>query len=144
MLAQRYKLLLLWFLASLTLFGCFQTTSPPNQIQPLTSPGGKFVLTVPIEKRSGCNARVWKVTISDGQGKQLYKDNDSEFVGNLQVYWVWDKEDRVWLYNSDTSKVFYWELTEGEWGKVRWGYGRTKEVGGDLKPPSELYPPYVE
>jgi len=62
----------------------------------------------------------------------------------LQVYWVWDKEDRVWLYNSDTSKVFYWELTEGEWVKIRWGYGRTKEVEGDLKPPSELYPSYVE
>jgi len=110
----------------------------------LTSPSGKFVLTVPIEKRSGYNARVWKVTISDRQGRQLYKDNASEFVGNLKVYWIWDEEDRVWLYNSDTSEVFYWELMGSEWIKVRWGYGKTKEMEGDLTPPSELYPPYVE
>ena len=140
MLAQRYRLLLPGVLASLILFGCSRTTSPPNQRQPLTSPSEKFVLTVPIEERSGYDARVWQVTISAGQGEQLYQDHDSEFVGNLQVYWVWDKEDRVWLYNSDTSEVFYWELTESEWVKVRWGYGRTKEVEGDLKPPSELYP----
>jgi hypothetical protein len=72
-----------------------------NQRSPSTSPSGKYVLTVPIERDPTVgNLRYWRVTISDTTGKQLHKDN-SKFIGALNVYWCWDSADRVWLYNSD-------------------------------------------
>ena len=104
-------------------------------------------LTVPIERNElnpeYHNTRVWKVTISDPDDYLLYKDDESGFVGYLNVYWVWDSEDRVWLYNSDTGQVFFWELADGEWLKTEWGHGKVREIDRDLAPPPELYPPYV-
>jgi hypothetical protein len=86
---------------------------------------------------------VWKVTISDQDGKLLYKDENSELVGYLNAYWLWDGQDRVWLYNSDTGQVFFWELSDGEWPKTEWGHGRVGDIDRGLTPPPELYPSYV-
>ena len=143
---QRYLVLLL---PLALVFGCLQTQSlPPNQQQSLISPSGKYVLTVPIERNETnpeyYNTKVWKVTIFDQDGNLLYKDDESEFVGYLNVYWVWGSEDRVWLYNSDTGRVFFWELSDGEWLKTEWGYGKMPEIDRDLAPPPELYPPYAQ
>ena len=54
---------------------------PPNQQQPLASPSGRYVLTLPIESNEVNpqyqGTRVWKVTISDPDGDLLYKDDAS-------------------------------------------------------------------
>ncbi len=144
MIRWRYLALLLFLVVTLS---CGQTrsTSPPNQQQPLPSSSGQYVLTVPIEEGLAYdNVQVWQVTIADAQGNLLYKDEQSQFVGTLNVYWVWDADDRVWLYNSDTGRVFFWELVGGVWVKTEWGYGRVREIERDVEPPPELYPPYVE
>jgi hypothetical protein len=39
------------------------------------------------------------------------REYHSEFVGYLNAYWLWDSQDRLWLYNSDTGRVFFWELS---------------------------------
>jgi len=73
---------------AVTIAGCAPPAPKPNKVQPMPSPSGKFVLTIPIERNPAYhNSPVWKVTISDGTGSQLYKDDSSEFVGNLNVYW---------------------------------------------------------
>ncbi len=131
------------------IFGCSQRQPPfPNQQQPLISPSGRYVLTVPIEENRVTpeyyNTSVWKVTISDRDGNLLYMENDSEFVGILNIYWIWDDEDRVWLFNSDTSCIFFWEFVNGEWVKTKWGYGQVQEINRNLSPPLELYPTYVQ
>jgi hypothetical protein len=146
-MAQRRCPLLLLLLA--LAFGCRLRTElpPPNQQQPLTSPSGSYILTVPIEPNevnpTYQNTKVWKVTISRPGGDVLYKDEASEFVGYLNVYWIWDAGDRAWLYNSDTGRVHFWELVEGEWVKTEWGHGQVREIDRDLAPPPDLYPPYV-
>jgi hypothetical protein len=119
--------------------------SKPNQRQPSTSPSGKYVLTVPIEagRKSGSDG-VWTVTICDSHGKQLYQDDDSNFIEALNVYWIWDDDDRVWLYNSDTSDVFVWELEAGKWTKARWGYGKNRQSRREIYPPPGLYPDYAK
>jgi len=126
--------------------GCsLRDGAPANQQQPSKSPSGRYVLTVPIETASGqSGTRMWRVTIHDAQGKLLYRDGASEFVGNLNVYWTWDGDDHVWLYSSDTGEVFFWELAGGAWARARWGYGRTRQIERDLAPPAGLYPPYVK
>jgi len=112
---------------------CYGDRPRPNQEEPLTSPSGKYVLTVPIETAQDSH-RYWRVTISDRNGRVLYKD-DSRFVGNLNVYWNWDNQDRVWLRNSDDGAVYYWEadITNG-WQRHRWDWNENNS----LSPPAGL------
>lgn len=64
-------------LAAATLSCCRQRQSKPNQQSPLTSPGGKYVLTVPIEKdATQDNLHYWQVQIADSTGNVDYKDTE--------------------------------------------------------------------
>lgn len=115
---------------------CSPPAPKPNQSTPSTSPSGKYVLTVPIERDpSDRNLPFWRVTISDATGKQLYKD-DSKFIGTLNVYWCWDSADRVWLYNSDDGAIYVWQIIDGQWQRSPF------TLAGPLKPPEELLPDY--
>jgi hypothetical protein len=89
------------------------------------------------------DAPAWIVAISDASGKLEYQDTDSDFIGTLMVYWCWDQEDRVWLYNSDDGKVWYWERKEGMWLKTLWGRRDEKHAESQPQPPSEVFPPYA-
>ena len=123
-------------LAALVITGCGPVAPKPNKRTSSTSPSGKFVLTVPIERDpTDRNLPFWRVTISDTTGKQLYKD-DSKFIGTLNVYWCWDSADRVWLYNSDDGAVHFWQLMDGRWQ-------RSPPEAGTAKPPDELFPDYA-
>jgi hypothetical protein len=113
----------------------------PNQKQPFSSPIGIYILRVPIEPvliatDPGNEHYYWRVTISDTSGKLLFKD-DSSFVGNLNVYWYWDKDDRAWLNNSDDGSVYYWQHdSKGSWKRYEW-----QESNKELpEPPAELFP----
>ena len=113
-------------------------TDKPNQKQPFHSPTGKYILRVPIEVDTEDQHRYWRVTITDPNGKLLFKDN-SPFVGNLNVYWYWDKDDRVWLENSDDGYVYYWQHDDnGEWKRYDWERGNKEPP----QPPAELFPEY--
>jgi hypothetical protein len=97
------------------------------------SPSGKYVLTVPIEKAAD-NLHYWSVTISDRNGNVLFKD-DSEFAGHLNVYWAWDKEDRVWLQNSDNGYTYYWKLdNENHWRRYQCDHGTPESLPCSLSP----------
>ena len=116
----------------------------PDQQSPLTSPSEKYVLTMPIEKdTTRRNFSYWHVTISDRDGKVVHKDTTSTFVGHLNVYWTWDQDDRVWLYNSDDGTVWFWEQADGAWTKNKYGYGRTKEIDREIAPPKKFYNNHV-
>jgi len=105
------------------LLGCGPPAPRANQKQRTTSPNGKYVLTVPIEAQTTNpkynGTRVWKVTIADTSGAVLCKDEQSTMVGNLSVYWGWDDQNRVWLYNSDDGAIWRWEVTPEGWKKFR-------------------------
>jgi len=123
--------------------GCGERGAPANQRQHLTSPSGRFVMTMLIGPTpSSWDIGVWKVTISTPAGELLFKDEDSKFLASFSVYWVWDQDDRLWLYNSDDSDVYFFARgsTDNQWSKVLWGQGRANE--SDCSP-SGLYPPYV-
>lgn len=132
--------IVLYLLPVLTMSGALLITSqmpkPPNQQDPAVSPSGTYVLTMPIEQS------LWRVTIRDRKGRLLFRD-DSEFIGQLSVYWAWDEQDRVWLFNSDDSAVYFWETTPQGWRRTRWGHGRKREIPRELAPPTLLYPDYT-
>ena len=108
---------------------------------------GRYTLNVLIEENQinpeYSGTKVWKVTIAEAE-RVVYQDDGSEFVGNLMVYWLWDMEDRVWLYNSDTAEVYFWELDDSEWIKTKWGAGTEREIDREIMPPADLYPPYAQ
>jgi hypothetical protein len=103
-----------------------------NQRSPVTSPNGLYILEVPIENR------LWTVKIFDQQHRLLYADQDSDFLGRFNSYWNWDKNNRVWMYNSDNGEIDYWESRAGKWQKQTWN-----QQDSSLEPPREMYPDYA-
>ena len=135
-----------YLLPSLAFFlvaGCARQP-PPNKVQPMPSPSGAYVLTMPIgDHPRYADTPAWIVTITAVSGNIEYRDDDSDFIGTLNVYWFWDEEDHVWLYNSDDGGVWFWERVDGQWIKTCWGQGKDREIDCDLTPPLEVYPPYA-
>jgi hypothetical protein len=86
----------------------------------------------------------WHVTISDSHGAVIYRDHEESFPGQFNVHWMWDDQDRVWLYDSDDGSVYFYELTEGKWKKESWGYGNTRQIERDISPPDSLCPHYAK
>lgn len=127
----------------LVLAGCSAREMPINHMQDVMSPSSEYILSVPIEKAEDGH-KYWFVTITDNGGVEVYKDVDTEFVGNLNVYWIWDEEDRVWLYSSDTGRTYVWIQSDSEWTKHFWGLGKNvRKYKENIKPPATLYPDYV-
>lgn len=139
--------------AAIVAIGVFapRPPTPPNQQQGSPSPSGKYVLFVPNNERSEnptyAQLEVWKVTIKDTEGNVLYRHEESDFLSHLSVYWTWDADDRVWLYNTDDGNVHFWESNGEVWSHSAWGYGRStrsmhKTIDRDIAPPDSLYPDY--
>ena len=103
------------------------TTAPPsdqpmprsNQRQGQVSPSGKYILSVDCTFRLKVLEPVHRVTITEPDGNLLYRDDDSRFFAGLNVYFGWDPEDRVWLYNSDDGGLWCWSLDGDDWTKSR-------------------------
>jgi hypothetical protein len=126
--------------------GCFSASTARGRQQPLVSPDGNYVLTVPVNESQlpeMSGTPVWMVTISHVDGGVVHQDRMSEFPASFEVYWDWGPEGRVWLYNSDDGSVWFWE-DRGDWIKWMWGHGRNREIDYDIRPPESIYPDYVE
>ena len=102
-------------IAFLVLF-CCGCEAPPNQAQNQLSPSGQYVLSVPQKYQS--KTKVWMVTIKSKDGSLLYQDDDSAMWWGANAYFGWDEQDRVWLYYSDDSSIWRWELVDGKWKKL--------------------------
>lgn len=116
--------------------------SPPQKInkqRPAVSPSGEF------SARVGTRNGYWLIQISDRGGNEFHTEH-TDFVSHLNVYWIWDQEDRFWVFNSDDQSVHCWHRDdEGDWHWLKCGsiYGkRTRE--DDLRPPEDLYPDYAK
>jgi len=107
----------------------------PNQQPKLVSCDSKYTMYMDMKDNR------WVASIYDEQGKKLYSDDNSDFHGQFNVYWTWDDDDRLWLYNSDDSLVYYWIRARGEWQKICWSTESDKNVH-DFYPPKALYPKY--
>lgn len=124
--------------------GCAPTNTLINQKQDSSSPSTKYIVSVPIERADDEN-KYWFVTIKNVAGETIYKDEGKEFSAKLQVYWIWDAADRLWLYSTDTGRVYVWIEKEGNWEKNLWGFGRSNRVYKEaIQPPDDLFPPYLK
>ena len=120
---------------------CTREPAPPNRQQNLKSPSGAHVVTMMKGRDPNLPAtNVWVVSIRDPSGAIEYQDFDSHFIWTLNVYWIWDADDRLWLYNSDDGRVWYWERVDGKWTKNRLRQRHEPPTGPQPNPPPEVYP----
>ena len=140
-ISRVYKIFTLLLMLPFVLCGSCDKKSAPTKgkASAIVSPSGKYTLAVPIEQNSEYyNRPVWKVAIRDKKGKLLFKDDDSTFIGTLSVYFTWDDQDRVWLYNSDNGCVYFYEQIDANWKKQEWGQKRQRTIERNISPPKSL------
>ncbi len=114
------KIIMVILLAFL-MVSCGRHQAKEGQTQPLSSPTGNYIIEMPTYKSNrGLNYPVWTPTIKDKSGKTIYKDNSSELSGYHNSYWDWDKDDRLWIYNSDVGSVDIYYLKNGKWIKEKY------------------------
>ena len=108
------------------------TTPHAGQQQGLASPDGGLSVRVPIVAMQGRDfATYWCPEITALDGTVRFQDSVC-FPARFNVYWGWDAQQRLWVYNSDDGRVWiYAEGPEG-WDRQAW------ERDGELEPPAEL------
>ncbi|MCP4257739.1 MAG: hypothetical protein GY774_09470 [Planctomycetes bacterium] len=123
-----------------------ENSQEPNKRQSVTSPSGKYVLNVPIERSEdhglfGFGEPYRHVIISDPNGNILYRDHRKDFPARFGTYWIWDEKDRAWIFASDEG-IFYYECTNGIWTRNEWWQGNKDNAEKGIRPPMSLYPSY--
>jgi hypothetical protein len=113
------------------LFACTEAPAPPaaprqappdavrvaqaGQESPLASPDGRWVAKVPLSAVPGREfATWWLPEIADADGALHYADPEG-FPGRFNVYWAWDAEDRLWLYETDEGGLWVFAEEAGQW-----------------------------
>ena len=104
------------------------------------SPSGEYSLSLPAEE-SDDGKEYWFVTITDVDGNEVYRDEEAEFPVSVPVYWVWDEENRAWLYSTDSGRVYVWINSDEGWQKHLWGLGKYhRKYREAIEPPEHLFP----
>lgn len=109
----------------------------PNHLNPAPSPDGRY------EARFSSPSPGWDIVVVDTATGNKWKEETS-FMPHLQIYWRWDVNNRLWIYNSDNAGVHFLEPDVEGWTLKDWGWSHTAASGmGHLTPPAELYPEYA-
>ncbi len=111
---------------------------PINKQRPAVSETGQYKAYV------HANFSGWTVDIQDQNGIVL-RNEQTDLLPHLNVYWIWGPNEQLWLYNSDDSEIHCrYAKSNGIWKHVLWGYGDTQKTNMKLgSPPENLYPDYV-
>ncbi len=107
-------------------------TGLSGQQQDLEAPGGTVSVRVPILAVEGRDfANYWCPEVLAADGQRLFRDEEG-FPARFNVYWGWDDEQRLWVYNTDDGGV--WVYSEGPdgWGREAW------RPDGELEPPAGI------
>lgn len=107
-----------------------------NRQRPALSADGNYTAVV------SAPGHYWTIEISGTDGSKFKETTD--FVGHLSVYWLWDANGRLWIYNSDDGAVHFWERNTEFWQHKEWGWGGVKQIAMEVQPPSDLYPDYAK
>jgi hypothetical protein len=109
----------------------------PNHLNPAPSPDGRY------EARFSSPSPGWDIVVVDTTTGNKWKE-ETPFMPHLQIYWRWDANNRLWIYNSDNAGVHFLEPDVEGWTLKDWGWSHTAASGmGHLSPPAELYPEYA-
>ena len=85
---------------------------------PAKSPSGEFslhVLNPDPAKRT-----LLSFEIKDQNALVVYR-SEQLFDNRSTTYWLWDKENRVWVYSGDVGTYFWAQQTDGSWRRFTYG-----------------------
>ena len=115
---KRHGLYLFLFLLILT--ACQQndpTQALPSEVATLThpaaSPSGQYKLLVVRGENEGSQGLAFQV--QDASGKLIYSPPD-QFSTRGKTYFLWDAQDRVWVYAGQQG-LFFWQKEGDSWVK---------------------------
>jgi 6-phosphogluconolactonase (cycloisomerase 2 family) len=130
---KRSSLILL--ILTVILAACQQSDSAlalPSEVATLThpaaSPSGQYRLALVDGEKDG--GRVLSFQIQDTSGKLIFAPPD-QFSTRGKTYFLWDSQDRVWVYAGQTG-TFFWQKENSMWVKY------------DLANSSVSVPPFLE
>ncbi|NLF29677.1 MAG: hypothetical protein GX591_02175 [Planctomycetes bacterium] len=107
----------------------------------LTSPSGTWRALRATGRRPGDTRDVWAIGILDDDGNLVFEDQ-TDFVALLNIHLGWDDGDRLWLYNSDDGRLYYY--ARGHQGWKRTAYDKAMAEGPDpLAPPVGFLPEHA-
>lgn len=97
------------------------------QDSPVAAPDGRHVARVDILPKPCLKgfSECWVVSIHKASGGEVFRD-DRGFPAFFNVYWEWDAQGRLWLYNSDDGAMFIYEVRSGSWARREASDGERK------------------
>ena len=109
---------------------------PINQQFPAISPSKKYQasFTSPDD--------YWHLKIT-GTDIQSF-EKTTTYIGHFSIYWLWDNDDRLWVYNSDVQFLYFWHFVDGNWVEAEYGLEGEKNPSFDFSPPEDVYPYYAK
>ncbi|MCF6440542.1 hypothetical protein L1077_13980 [Pseudoalteromonas luteoviolacea] len=134
---ERFKVLALMMPALLLLaYSIFSSAlnMEENRRSLNTSSSEQFIARV------SASFNYWHIEVENALGQTVYKNENTAMRSAFSLYWVWDKQDRLWFYYSDDGTVHYLSKSNDGW-QLR-EYDKFDDAL-ELKPPSSLFPPYV-
>jgi len=136
----------------------FCHTSVFHRNPKMLSPTKRYTAEISVDER------VWHVLFTDRETGAQY-EGTTDFLAWLNVYWQWDNQDRLWAYNSDDGRIWYWMHDGSRWVQTAYGsdddrerswihdgsrWVETAHGGSDaprdlaVKPPAGLLPDYAK
>lgn len=91
-----------------------QPTAPINKTQGIQSPNKKYFGYMTISNNK------WRPQIIDSKNNILFQDSTIDWDPFWSSYWVWDKNNRFWIQNSDDGKTYFYEFSEEKWQKFEY------------------------
>jgi hypothetical protein len=73
--------------------------------KPAVSPSGKFILIVLTQNANGNDTQSFQIL---GQDKTVLYISTEQFTARDTNFFLWDNQDRVWVYSGDLG-TFFWE-----------------------------------
>lgn len=96
--------------------GMRRETNRPDDVatleRPAESPSGDYLLVVVSGQDS--SARFQSFEIWDRESNELLYASPERFDRRHVTYFLWDDQDRVWVYSGDVG-TFFWEQSEQSW-----------------------------
>ena len=89
-----------------------------GQTDPQWNRSRTIYVTFFIREIHGLADQLWIPTITDLEGNVLYEDISSGCSSYEDNYWAWDRENRLWFYNTATQKAWVYFQDKARWQKV--------------------------
>ncbi len=85
---------------------------------PAISPSGKYELEIIASHIKNDAGQFNQFRIKNSSNKELLFSSDDKFYTRHMTYFLWDNDDRVWVYSGDVGTFYWTKIDETNWQKL--------------------------